>query len=160
MKPLVIEDFRQGAPIDVSGEIEAGYYSYIGIPLEAKGRMLGTWCGFRKSAGPFGKNTLALLQVIGRQAGFAIENARLFDETQRDAQREQALREITARVRGSIDPDTIVRTAVRELGVALGRQTFVRLGSQEELMQPPAGSGAVSDSGNGHDRGEEPQGGK
>jgi GAF domain-containing protein len=81
-EPLVIEDFRQGGPIDVSGEVEAGYLSYIGIPLEAKGRTLGTWCGFRKSPGAFGKNTLTLLQTVGHQVGFAIENAQFFAQTQ------------------------------------------------------------------------------
>jgi GAF domain-containing protein len=81
-KELVIEDFRQGAPVDVSGEIQNGYLSYIGIPLESRGRMLGTWCGFRKQAGGFGKNTLALIKAVGHQAAFAIENARLFAQTQ------------------------------------------------------------------------------
>jgi GAF domain-containing protein len=149
--PLVIEDFRAGAPLDVSGEIEAGYYSYIGIPLEARGRMLGTWCGFRKLAGPFGKNTLALLQAVSRQLSFAIENARLFDEARTRAQREQTLREITARVRNSTDPDTIARAAVRELGIALKRQTFIRLGDREQLSRPPQNAeDAVPASGHGH----------
>ena len=136
-QPLAIEDLREGAPIDVSGEIESGYYSYIGIPLEVRGRILGTWCGFRKSPGPFGKNTLALLQAVGRQLSFAVENAYLFNESQARARREQTLREITARVRGSTDPDAIVRTAVRELGQVLGRSTFIRLGAAEQLRQPP-----------------------
>ena len=119
--------------IDVSGEIEAGYYSYIGIPLEARGHRLGTWCGFRKSAGPFGKNTLALLQAVSRQLSFAIENARLFDEARARARREQILREITARVRNSTDPDAIVRSGRARTGLALGRQTFIRLGDAEQL---------------------------
>jgi GAF domain-containing protein len=131
--PLVIEDFREDAPIDVSDEIEAGYFSYIGVPLEARGRMLGTWCGYRKIAGPFDKNTLPLLQAVSYQLGFAIENARLFEQTQRAARREHTLREITARVRDSADPDAIARTAVRELGLALGRKTFIRLGDAEQL---------------------------
>ena len=58
--------------------------------------------------------------------------------TQRRARREQTLREITARVRGSTDPDTIVRTALRELGNTLGRPTFVRLGNAEQLSSPAA----------------------
>ncbi|HTP10601.1 MAG TPA: GAF domain-containing protein, partial [Anaerolineae bacterium] len=150
-EPLVIEDFRQGAPIDVSSEIESGYYSYIGIPLEARGRMLGTWCGFRKFAGPFGKNTLALLQAVGRQLSFAIDNANLFNEARTRAQREQTLREITSRVRNSTDPDAIMRVAVRELGTALGRQTFIRLGDAEQLRQPPqSDQEEVPASGNGH----------
>jgi GAF domain-containing protein len=147
---LVIEDFRQGAPIDVSAEIQAGYYSYIGVPLEVRGRTLGTWCGFRKVAGPFGKNTLTLLQAVGHQVGFAIENAHLYDEARARARREQALREITARVRGSTDPDAVVRTAVRELGLTLGRQTFIRLGNAEQLATPLQAPEEIPNSGNGH----------
>ena len=148
-QPLVIEDFRLGGPIDVSGEIEAGYYSYIGVPLEARGHMLGTWCGFRKFAGPFGKNTLALLEAVGRQLSFAIENAYLFNATQTRARHEQTLREITARVRNSTDPDTIVRTAVRELGQALGRSAFIRLGAAEDLHPPAQPTSPALASGNG-----------
>lgn len=74
-----------------------------------------------------------LLSAIANQAAVAIENARLFEQVQARARRERVLREITARVRGFTDPDAIVRTAVRELGTALGRPTFVRLGSAEQL---------------------------
>jgi PAS domain S-box-containing protein len=150
---LVIEDFREGAPIDVSGDIEAGYYSYLGIPLEARGRMLGTWCGYRKVAGPFDKSTLPLLQAVGHQLGFVIENARLFEQTQRAAQREQTLREITSRVRSSADPDAIVRTAARELGLALGRKTFIRLGDAEQLGQSPRADQAAPAAGADHNTG-------
>jgi GAF domain-containing protein len=73
------------------------------------------------------------LVAVASQASVAIQNARLFDQIQRRARREQILREITARVRSSSDPDMIVRTAVRELGAALGRRAFVRLGSVEDL---------------------------
>ncbi len=156
--PLVIEDFREGAPIDVSGEIEAGYYSYIGVPLEARGRRLGTWCGFRKIAGLFDKNTLPLLQAVSYQIGFAIDNARLFEQTQRAARREHTLREITSRVRNSADPDAIARTAVRELGLALGRKTFIRLGDAEQLGKPPQPDQEVPASGNGHNA--SPEGGQ
>jgi PAS domain S-box-containing protein len=117
-QPLVIEDFRQGGPIDISGEIEAGYYSYIGVPLEAKGRMLGTWCGFRKVAGPFGKNTLTMLQAIGLQVGFAIENARLFEQIQQDAERERTINRISGRIRGARSVDEVLAVATQELRLA------------------------------------------
>jgi len=41
------------------------------------------------------------------------------------------LREVTTRVRASVDADTILRTAVRELGNALGREAFIRLNTAE-----------------------------
>jgi GAF domain-containing protein len=78
--------------------------------------------------------------AIASQASVAIQNARLFAEIQLRARREQILREITARVRSSTDPDTIVRTAVRELGTALGRRTFALLrGSGSERDQTARG---------------------
>jgi len=78
----------------------------------------------------------AYATLIGQMA-VVMENRRLLQETEARARREQVLREITARVRGSTDPDTIVRTAVRELGAVLGRPAFIRLGSQEQLSRTP-----------------------
>jgi GAF domain-containing protein len=76
-----------------------------------------------------------LLTGLASQMAIALQNARLFEEVQRRVRREQALREITTRVRGSTDPDVIVRAAVRELGAALGRPAFVRLGNAEQLRR-------------------------
>jgi hypothetical protein len=41
------------------------------------------------------------------------------------------LREVTARVRSATDIDVIMKTAVREVGRALGRDAFVYLGDGE-----------------------------
>jgi GAF domain-containing protein len=75
----------------------------------------------------------ALLGDIVRRVGGYIENQQLLRETETRARHEQILRHITARVRGSTDPAAIMRTTVRELGIALDRPTFVRLGSAEQL---------------------------
>ncbi|MBI1877822.1 MAG: GAF domain-containing protein [Chloroflexi bacterium] len=69
---------------------------------------------------------------VARRVSAYIESRRLFERTQARAQREQLLREVTARVRSSVDADTIMRTAVQEVGRALGRPAFVYLGNQEE----------------------------
>lgn len=82
----------------------------------------------------------ALLGDIGRRVSGYIENRQLVEVTQARARREQILREITARVRGSADPDTIARIAVRELGAAMGRPTFVHLQPQPASTSGQAGS--------------------
>jgi GAF domain-containing protein len=46
----------------------------------------------------------------------ALENARLLEETERRARREQLLGEMTAQFTQSLDMDTLLRSAVRELG--------------------------------------------
>ena len=73
-----------------------------------------------------------LLTAVAGQAAIAIENARLFEQVQERARREQILREVTAKVRGTADVDTIMRKAAQEVGRALGRQSFVYLGDGDE----------------------------
>ena len=42
------------------------------------------------------------------------------------------LREITAKVRGSVDVDTVMRTAVTEISRTLGRRAFIELGNGQD----------------------------
>jgi GAF domain-containing protein len=76
------------------------------------------------------KDEIALIEAIADQMALAIENARLLADTQQRAERERVIANITARVRASMDPKTILETAVRELGTALGTdRAFVQLGA-------------------------------
>jgi GAF domain-containing protein len=82
--------------------------------------------------GIYGEHERELLTAVANQTAIAIENSNLFEQEQARARREQILRQITARVRGSTDVDTVMRTAAQEVGRALGRQTFVYLSDEEE----------------------------
>ena len=62
---------------------------------------------------------MALIESVAEQLALAVESARLLEETQRRAQRDRLVADITAKVRASSDVETIMRTAVRELGAAL-----------------------------------------
>jgi hypothetical protein len=77
----------------------------------------------------YGENDKELLSAIASQVAIAFENARLFNEAQSRARREKILREITAHIRATNDPETIAKSAVRELGQALGVSTFIHLGN-------------------------------
>jgi PAS domain S-box-containing protein len=84
-KVMVIQDISTGTPegINVRGDAEAGLHGYIGIPVESKGRTLGTLCIFRYKNEPIPENIVGLVSTIGGQLGFTIENARLFDESRK-----------------------------------------------------------------------------
>lgn len=82
-QPLGLNDLREGAPLDVSPLIGQGILSYLGVPLEAKGRVVGTLCTFNSIPGKINERLLQLTRSVGIQIGFAIENARLFEATQR-----------------------------------------------------------------------------
>jgi len=49
-----------------------------------------------------------------------LESARLFEESQRRASQEQLTSEITSRIRETLDIETILETAVNEIGSAMG----------------------------------------
>jgi hypothetical protein len=103
--------------------------------------LVGRVCIAYTKAHDFVNEESSLLGDIARRVGGYIESRRLLGQVEGRARREQLLREISVRVRGLTDPDAIVRAAVRELGTALGRRTFVRLGSAEQLKSPVSGAG-------------------
>ena len=86
---------------------------------------------------------IELANAIVERLGTHIESLRLSGQTeqalattQKQAMREQALRQITSAVRSSTDPATILRTAAKELGTLLGRKTIVRLTTEHQPHHP------------------------
>lgn len=90
-KVLYLPDLRDGAPIDAAGLIANNILSYFGIPLEAKGRTIGTMCMFNYEPRQIEPRRIELARTIGIQVGFAIENAKLFESTQRSETELRAL---------------------------------------------------------------------
>jgi signal transduction histidine kinase/CheY-like chemotaxis protein len=79
---LCLNDLQYDAPIDVSGLLAAGLRSYLGVPLVAGGQAIGTLCTFKHIPTEIKQNTIELMMTMGSQIGFAIDNARLFAQTQ------------------------------------------------------------------------------
>jgi GAF domain-containing protein len=71
------------------------------------------------SRGNWTEQEINLMNTLTEQLGVALESARLYQETQRRAERERLAGEITAKMRASNDPQTILQTAVSELRQAL-----------------------------------------
>ena len=76
------------------------------------------------------ESQLRLLRIFIDQTALAIESAQRYETSQKEARREQILREVTARIRGAADVDTVMRMAAQEVGRALGRQAFMYLGDR------------------------------
>jgi GAF domain-containing protein len=78
---------------------------------------------------------IALIEAVSEQMSLAIENARLFEESQRNAWRDQIISESTAKVWSSADIEEVMRTAVAQLGEKLrASEVVIRLGTEEELV--------------------------
>jgi len=91
---------------------------------------------------------VSLLEEVGLQLALALENARLFEETQRRAERERLITNITSRIRSSTDMLGVLETTATELGKALGTsRVLVRLASPTEQAQTePLREAEVKDS--------------
>jgi GAF domain-containing protein len=121
----------------------------VSLQLKVGDQLVGCFGGTCSNPIDISETELRRLITLVEQANTVIQSLQLFEAVQARARREQILREITARVRSSMDPDTILRTAVRELGSALGRPAFVRMGSADQLVQRLEGDSKSSNGGNG-----------
>jgi len=93
----------------------------LATPIKVRGHVIGVIDAQRSGdAAGWTREQIALLEALADQVGMALESARLYQEAQRRASREQLTREITSRMRETLDTDTILQVAVREIGDALG----------------------------------------
>src|SRR5207244_13558384 len=107
--------------------------SYLGVPIPLGDEVIGVRSAqSTEREGLFEEGDVRLLTTIAANVGVAIQNARLFEQEQQRARREQILREVTTQVRKSVDIQTIMQTTVQEVGQVLGRRSFIKLGNGEE----------------------------
>ncbi|MEO5881556.1 MAG: cache domain-containing protein, partial [Caldimonas sp.] len=82
--------------------IALGYRSCLFVPLLKDGRALGSITILRETTGAFLDQEIALAQTFADQAVIAIENVRLFNETQEALQQQKASAEVLAVISSSV----------------------------------------------------------
>ncbi|MCB0208561.1 MAG: PAS domain S-box protein, partial [Anaerolineae bacterium] len=82
---------------------------------------------------------IALVETVSEQLALTIENLRLFEDTQKQATREQLTRKITDKMRSSPDIKTIIETGLTELANVLRvPRTYVKLVSDNTSTREAA----------------------
>jgi GAF domain-containing protein len=107
----------------------------LAIPLKVREYEIGT-INVHKSAdaGDWTPEEMAMLETMTDQLGVALESARLYQDAQRRAARERLVSDVTARMRETLDVDTVLQTAVREMRQVLGlHDVTIRLGDRESV---------------------------
>lgn len=120
------------------------------LPLRAGDRAIGALDLQHTRPHTFTEDEIAVLEILSDQLGVAVQNARLYHEALRRAQREEALMQITGKIRSTREVNAILRTAATEMRRALGaRETVIRLaadfeeapiGTSGDGGRPPASS--------------------
>ncbi len=94
--------------------------SFVIIPLTAKGHILGT-LNLAGTAGSFSSSEeVEWLSSIGRQIGIAVENARLYEETQEAMHDLARLREATVLASSSLNTEAILTCMADGMAKAIG----------------------------------------
>ncbi len=109
--------------------------NHLNTPITLRGQHIGTIRLLRKAGDAWSDSDQTLAIEVANQVGLALENARLLQDAQRLASREQQISTISTRIQQSTDLDTLLQNTVRELGIALGTtNTFIQIGidSQED----------------------------
>jgi len=98
------------------------------IPLRVRGEVIGALDVWLDNDEP-SEAEMFLLESISNRLSQTLESARLYEDAQRLAWREQQINLISSQVRSSVNLETILQNTVRELGKSLGAsRAFIQIG--------------------------------
>lgn len=94
---------------------------FISVPIKIRGHVIGLMRTYKSAErGPWSEEEINALRIIAEQVGAALETARLYGDSQRRAERERLLAEITTKIRSVSDPQAMIQTTLDTLRQALG----------------------------------------
>jgi signal transduction histidine kinase len=108
---------RLTAPMEASILLPPGHTEVLLAPLVSKGMLIGM---MSLAGSAYSSDHLQLLAIASEQLALAVENARLYWQTQEQAGRSFLINQITTAIRQSLDIDRILETTARELGQVMG----------------------------------------
>lgn len=91
----------------------------ISVPIIIRGQIVGELAVLVPKQEHIKADQMELIHTVADRVGIFAENARLFDETSRRAEREHLVSDITAKIRSTNDPREMLETAIQELRTAL-----------------------------------------
>jgi GAF domain-containing protein len=100
----------------------------VAVPIKLRGQTIGVLDVRAKNGQRLWKaDEIALLEAAAERAALALENARLIESAQRRAARERAIGDISTKIGAVSNLESILQTAVEELGRKIGGAAEVTL---------------------------------
>ena len=114
------EPIKLTEPVQGKGKKSKTDTSQVLVPIELRGETIGMLSVQTPSLDALNQDQIDLIKAVAERVALSAENARLFDETARRAERERMVSDITSKIRSLNDPDLMIKTAMEELRNALG----------------------------------------
>ena len=115
----------------------------ISVPISIRGETIGTLAVQVPGASNINDDQMDLVNAVAERVALSAENARLFEETTRRAERERLVSDITVKIRSTNNPDAMIETALEEIKQALGAtkvqlvpHTLQRSKTNQQLVEP------------------------
>jgi len=136
LKPVETDEIREAinkGDILITQPKQDDSESYIVVPVKLRGQIIGT---LRVQAPTknrsWTRDEVNLAEAVSDRLSLALENARLIQESQKQAIKEQTISEVTSKIGASINLQNVLQTAVEELGRAMpGSEVLIRLDRDE-----------------------------
>lgn len=141
-RPEMEQAMRSGQTVRGNG-LDGDGKRTLAVPIKVRGQVVGVLDTYKPAeAGDWTQDEITLLESIAEQLDTALESARLYQDTQRRAAREAAIRRVTEEMRRAVDIEAILQNTVSELAKALGApRAYVRLGTDAESLSGLSGPG-------------------
>ncbi len=99
---------------------QAGTHAELAVPIISDQRLIGVLDAIQAKVGGLDDGDLKLLELVSLQIGPALENARQFERTQAEAQKEHQMNWIAERIRLAPDIHTLMRITAEAIGQRFG----------------------------------------
>jgi GAF domain-containing protein len=133
--PVIVEDvLTDPRTSDMNSVLDTGFSglrSFIMVPIGMGEHCIGVVFAGRNEPSVFPEGFVRGYETLTGQAAIALESMRLLEETRYRAERERLVSKITARMRETLDLETVLMTAAQEIRQELDLpEVVVRLTSQ------------------------------
>jgi nitrate/nitrite-specific signal transduction histidine kinase len=136
---------------DAGEAVEAAGGQTLTVPIAVRGETMGA-VRLQKADGGEGwsPQEMTLVEDMLDQLAIALDSARLYEDTQLSAARERIAREVTDRMRATLDWEELLRTTVQEIGQAVqASRVFVQWQAPELADDEPSAPDDEHHRGNG-----------
>lgn len=132
-KPLVIPDTAS----DPDWVQRAGWEwlrSYVSAPIQVAGQTVGFLNVDRTQLGQVGSADARRLEAFAHHAATALQNARLYAETQKQLGEQTALREAGAAISSTLELETVLSRIAQQMSLAVDATSAYICGFDQETM--------------------------
>ncbi|MEZ0395186.1 MAG: GAF domain-containing protein [Anaerolineales bacterium] len=120
---LMVNDVSQDPRYMATPELP-DTHAEIAVPITVKGRVIGVLDVQSERLNAYDQESLSILQAIASQAGAAIDNARLFQQSQRQAEELAILNEMGRELTATLETAAIAETLYRQTSRLMDTSTF------------------------------------